>query len=83
MSDDIVTRLRNDAENHDWETLCLMDSAADEIDRLRADRHRWELAARMAYHYPTHNIHVGPLSCEQCADAFKAYKEALGTTDVG
>jgi len=35
MTDDIVTRLREDAENHDWDTLCLIDEAADEIERLR------------------------------------------------
>jgi len=89
LTDDIVTRLRVSYyasrtcfellpdEIHD------MKEAAAEIERLRADRDRWELAARMAYHYPTHNIHVGPLSCEQCADAFRAYKEALGDTHVG
>jgi len=37
MTDDIVTRLREDAENHDWDTLCLIDEAADEIERLRND----------------------------------------------
>lgn len=45
MSADIVTRLRDDAENHDWDTLCLMDSAADEIERLRKEVSKWEGAA--------------------------------------
>jgi len=40
MSDDIVTRLREDAENHDWDTLCLIDEAADEIERWREVAYR-------------------------------------------
>lgn len=39
MSDDIVTRLRNFHDQRDsWQTLT---EAADEIERLRADRDRW------------------------------------------
>ena len=42
MADDIVTRLREIAENYDWEALCLIDEAADEIERLRADHDKWK-----------------------------------------
>ena len=52
MNDDIVTRLREIAENYDWEALCLIDEAADEIERLRkqirqleAERDQWQTMA--------------------------------------
>ena len=49
---------------------------ADEIELLKAELELWRRAARMAYHYPVHNVHVGPLTCSQCAEALAAYEEA-------
>ena len=35
--DDIVYRLRDDIANHDCDTPCLMEEAADEIEWLKAE----------------------------------------------
>lgn len=56
MTDDIVTRLRIEnypllkfGNHQDWCTaLGIMDEAADEIERLRADRDRWRSLAERA-----------------------------------
>ena len=49
---------------------------ADEIELLETELELWRRAAHMAYHYPVHNVHVGPLTCSQCAEALAAYEEA-------
>jgi hypothetical protein len=47
MTDDIVTRLRNWHDQRDsWQTLT---EAADEIERLTAERIRWERIAHDLY----------------------------------
>ena len=53
MSDDIVTRLRGQRTNS---VICKQ--AADEIERLRADRNRWHDSA----------IHIAHLGKEDCTD---------------
>lgn len=43
MTDDIVTRLRN--ETDDFRIFGLVLEAADEIERLREDRNKWKALA--------------------------------------
>jgi hypothetical protein len=49
MADDIVTRLREQA-NGDYKKTdeCMLNLAADEIERLTADRDRWRSLAERA-----------------------------------
>ncbi len=37
MNDDILTRLRDDIGNHDCDTPCLIEEAADEIEWMQAE----------------------------------------------
>ena len=74
MTDDIVTRLRDDAENHDWDTLCLMDSAADEIELLR----RWKQWGLHVF-----VCHIKGKTCWRCVSPeYQDLAIEYGTADI-
>ena len=66
VTDDIVTRLRNPAD-----LTIVMWEAADEIERLRADRDRWKALGQHVceFHYNIIPDHIH--------DLFNDYNEAV------
>ena len=83
MSDDIVTLLREDfCDFGQWENACTLEGkcpcclAADEIERLRADRDRWRKIAEQLFLW----LHPSPEDdsvYEAGVEAMTMYEQAV------
>ena len=77
MTDDIVTRLREGDFNSDLDLFCFIDEAADEIERLRADRDRWAKWGEHVFTCPNKGINP----CRDCVSPATA--DAMSRVDKG